>query len=266
MRQSVRIESRQVSYIEAGVSDGPVVVLLHAFPLAAEMWTPQLDAAPRGWRMIAPDMAGLGQSDDVPGPPVLDDYAREVILLLDRLQITAAVVGGISLGGYVSLALARLSPERLTGLILADTRAGADSDEARHGRNRMLAALHDEGIEAVARSMLPRLVGRTTLHERPELVERVRSMILGSRGEGLARALVRLRDRPDATPTLTTIRVPTLIVVGEEDEVTPPGEAEQLRAGISHARLDTIPRAGHVSNLENAEAFTGALDRFLTIF
>src|SRR5919109_364305 len=159
MRQAVLVDGRHVAYIEAGAPGGRVLVLLHAFPLAADMWRAQIDAVPPGWRLIAPDFAGLGRSDDRPDePPLFDDYASDVIAVLDRLGVDTFVVGGLSLGGYVALALARLVGHRLEGLVLADTKAPADDEQARAGRARMLELLAERGVDAIADEMLPKLL------------------------------------------------------------------------------------------------------------
>lgn len=264
MRHAVRVGPRHLAYLEGGVGHGPALVLLHAFPLTSEMWRPQFAAPPAGWRLLAPDLAGLGSSDDHDRLPIsLDDYAADVILLLDRLGIAHAVVAGVSLGGYVALALSRLHPNRLGGLVLADTRAGADSPEAREGRQRMLSILAESGTLGVADDMLPKLLGETTRREQPSLVERARGIILSNDPAGVRRAILRLRDRPDATPSLGAIGVPTLVMVGTEDVVTPLAEAERLAAAIPRARLETVPLAGHLSSFEQPETFNRLLAGFL---
>ena len=256
---------RGLSYLEAGHPAGRVLILLHAFPLTAQMWLPQLLAPPDGWRLIAPDLTGLGRSDDHDGEAVaLDDYAADVVALLDRLEIRRAHVAGLSLGGYVALAIARLAPERVDGLVLADTKAPADTADQRAARDTLIAMVERGGPDAVAVEMLPRLVGETTARERPELLADVRSQIGVNTAAGIRRALLRLRDRPDATPGLGAISVPALVLVGDEDVLTPVAHAEFLAQHIAGARLETVTGAGHLSNLERPEAFTAALRRFLT--
>jgi pimeloyl-ACP methyl ester carboxylesterase len=241
------------------------MVLLHAFPVTARMWRPQLLTAPVGWRLIAPDLAGFGDSDDREGePPALDDYAVDVLALLDRLDVHRAHVGGLSLGGYVTLAVARLAPDRVTGLVLADTKAPADSPDQRAGRDRLVVALETGGLDALATEMLPRLVGRTTARQQPELVAEIRAHVALNNAAGLRRAILRLRDRPDATPGLGAITVPTLVIAGDEDVATPVLEARFLAEHIRGAQLEVVSGAGHLSNLERPEAFTVALTRFLT--
>jgi pimeloyl-ACP methyl ester carboxylesterase len=260
----VTLGTRRLAYLEGGQPDGRAVVWLHAFPLTARMYTDQLAAAPPGWRVLAPDLAGLGASDDHEQDAAdLHDYARDVVALLDALGIDRAVVGGVSLGGYVTLAVARLAPQRLLGVILADTKAPADSVDAREGRARMLEIVRDTGPTGVAGEMLGKLLGESTRRERPSIVEQVRAMIQSNRADGIRRAVLRLRDRPDATPGLATLSAPALVLVGAEDAITPLADAEQLAAAIPRASLEVVPAAGHLANLENPGPFNAAVAAFL---
>jgi pimeloyl-ACP methyl ester carboxylesterase len=263
-RHVITVDGRRLVCHEAGDPNGPALVLLHAFPLTSAMWRPQLDAPPAGWRVLAPDFAGLGESEDrIDGDVELDDYARDVLATADQLQVKQAVVCGVSLGGYVALALARLAPGRLRGLVLADTKAAADTPQAREGRVRMLDVLQEDGVEGVADEMISKLLGNTTTAERPDLVASVRAMVETNRPDGVRHAILRLRDRPDATAQLAGIDVPTLVVVGREDIVTPRADAEMLQQGIAGAVLHEIPSAGHLASLEQPEAFNTILDDFL---
>ncbi len=265
MRHAVLLGRRHVTYLEAGTPEGRTLVLLHAFPLNADMWRPQLSAPPKGWRVLAPDLAGFGGTDDHERENVgLDDYAADVVAWLDRLDIGPVVLGGLSMGGYVALAIARLAPERLVALVLADTKAPADSEEARAGRDRMRETLSERGPDGVAEAMLPKLLGPTSQKARPELASDVRSMILSSPPAAIRRGIQRLRDRPDATSVLARIAVPALVLVGEEDAVTTVDDAEALQKGISRATLTVIPGAGHLSSLEAPARFNAALEGFLS--
>jgi 3-oxoadipate enol-lactonase len=242
------------------------LVLFHAFPLSAAMWEPQLDAFD-GWRVIAPDVRGFrgpdGPAVERPGEPTMDELAMEIEHVLDALGVSTAVVGGLSMGGYLAFALLRRAPARFRGLVLADTRATADSEEAKTGRRKMQHLVDERGATAVADDMLPRLLGATTRRERPEVVTRVRALIEANRPEAIKGAIGAMMERQDATPLLSTIACPTLILVGEEDELTPVAASEALHRGIRGSRLVTIPGAGHLSNLEQPEAFNAALGRFL---
>jgi 3-oxoadipate enol-lactonase len=199
-------------------------------------------------------------------PPAasIDDYAGDVIDLLDALHVKQAVVCGLSMGGYVAFALLRLAARYVQGLILADTRSQADTPEGLAGRTRLLQVVQDRGAAGVADEMIPKLLGATTRASRPAVEERVRSLALASSAEAIAGAIRALMTRPDATPLLTAIHVPTLIVVGDEDTITPPAASEDMQRAIAGSELVRIPRAGHLSNLEQPELFNAALAAFLS--
>ena len=278
MRQHRTIGGRRLSYIERPARGaGRPLVLLHAFPFNADMWAPQFEAVPDDWRIIAPDFRGFGASDAdsgdlAAGGPSIDDYARDLVALLHALGVREAVFGGLSLGGYVAFALLRLLRREgpgaaqgpgMAGLVLADTRPQADTAEGRANRLRMVDLLEREGTAAVARSLLPRLVAEETRRRRPDVPERVRELMLAARPPAIAAALYRMMDRPDSTGLLAGIRCPTLIVVGERDELTPPELSYQMQARIPNATIAVLPDTGHMSNLENPEGFNAALTRFL---
>jgi pimeloyl-ACP methyl ester carboxylesterase len=193
----------------------------------------------------------------------IDDYAADVIDLLDTLHIEQAVIGGVSMGGYLAFALFRRAPTYFRALILADTRSPADTPEGLEGRKRMLDLVAAQGAAAVADDMIPKLLGPTTLASRPDVVARVRSIILSNPAEGIAGAVRAMRSRPDSTPLLPSIRVPALIVVGEEDALTPPSASEQMHALIPGSELVRVASAGHLPSLEQPAAFNDALARFL---
>lgn len=246
----------------ADVGRGLPVVLLHAFPLNRMMWEPQIAALFGECRCIAPDLRGFGDSPRS-GPYSMDQYADDVVALLDALQIERAVVGGLSMGGYVALALWRRHRKRIRALVLADTRSGADTDEAKQKRGELIALARSEGSPAVADRQITGLLGKSTREKQPELVDRIRSIMAGESPAGIVGALAAMRDRPDSTPLLAGIDVPTLIVVGDEDVVTPPKEARAMHDAIRGSRLEVIPGAGHLSNLERPAAFNAALSDFV---
>jgi pimeloyl-ACP methyl ester carboxylesterase len=259
------IAERPMRYLEAG--SGWPVVLLHAFPLSAEMWRPQLERVPEGWHFIAPDLRGFGP--EAPDsrrtvPATLDDMAADVVLLLDRLEVERAVIGGLSMGGYVTFALFRRAPERFSGIILADTRPQADTPAGRDGRRKLIESARTRGPAAVADAMLPKLLGKTSRSRRPSLELQVRQMIEREHAEGIVGALEAMLARPDSTPDLARIACPTLVVVGDEDELTPPADAELMQNHIVRSRLVVLPEAGHLSSLEAPDGFTLAVSDFLT--
>lgn len=258
---TVRVEGRSVQYLSSG-EGRRTLVFLHAFPMGAQMWTPQLGGFD-GWRVIVPALPGFDGSDRWPDPSV-ETYARQVIGLLDALGVERPVVGGLSMGGYVTFAWLRQAPGRAAAIILADTRATADAPEARPSRERMIELAMSGGPSAVADDFLPKLFGPTTLGHRPTVVAAVRRMIEAQRAEVIADAVGVLMTRPDSRPQLATTGLPTLVVVGEEDSLTPPADAEAMHAALGdRSTLVRIPRAGHMANLEDPEAFNAAVERFL---
>lgn len=239
------------------------LVLIHGFPLSARMWEPQLELADRGWRIVAPSLRGFDGTAGSPVATSVDDFAGDVIDLIDALHIENPVIGGLSMGGYITFAIFRHAPSYFRGMILADTRAQTDTPEALEGRTRLLAALAEKGPAAAAAAMLPKLVCEATRTGNPGVVRRVEEMILANSTATIAGAVTALMTRPDATPLLSQIRCPTLVVCGDQDALTPPELSEEMHRGIPGAELALIPNAGHMSNMEQPAAFTDALARFL---
>lgn len=245
------------------------LVLLHAFPLSADMWLPQLARVPQGWRFIAPDIRGFrgeapAYEDAELAGATMDDYAADVLALLDHLDVDRAAVAGLSMGGYVAMAAAALAPARVTRLILADTRMTADTDDGRANRDRMKAAVLADGPAAVADAMVPKLTGATSQRDQPELSEAIRRMILVNRAEAIAGAIDAMKTRPDRRAALADFGGKALVICGEEDTITPPEDSDAMAATLPHARLVRIPGAGHLSNLEQPSAFNQALASFLS--
>jgi len=194
----------------------------------------------------------------------MDAYAARVVAALDEIDVPRAVVCGLSLGGYVALAIARVARSRVAGLILADTRSGADTDSARAERERMLRLIDRGGPAAVADDMIPKLLGPSTLTSRVDIVDRVGELIRSQTAGALADATRAMMTRQDSTPLLASLDVPALVIVGEDDTLTPPAEAEAMASALAQATLLRIPAAGHLSNLENPGAFNVAVGHFLS--
>jgi pimeloyl-ACP methyl ester carboxylesterase len=258
-----RVDGRTIRYLDAG--SGWPVVLLHAFPLNADMWRPQLERVPEGWRFIAPDMRGFGpDATDRPAPVTLDEMARDITALLDRLAIESAVIGGLSMGGYVTFALFRQDPARFSRMILADTKAQQDTPAGLEGRRQMIELARTGGAAAVADSMLPKLLGASAASRRPYLADRVRAMIESAPVSGIVAAIEAMIGRPDSRADLSRIACPTLVIVGEEDVPTPVSDAAEMQNHIARSRLVILPEAGHLSNLEAPDGFALAIADFLT--
>ena len=262
MRKVARVRGIEVAYDDAG--GGRPFVLLHGFPFNRSMWREQAEALSATCRVITPDLRGQGETSAAAGPATMEEMAEDLAALLDELNIERAVVGGLSMGGYVVLAFLRAHPERVGALVLADTRAQADTDDARRTREETARRALAEGMEPIADVMLPKLLAPATRERRPDVVARVREMILGTKPEGAAAALRGMAARRDQTDLLEAINVPTLIIVGSEDAITPPADAEAMHAKIEGSRLVKIEGAGHVSNVERPDEFNRALAEFLS--
>ena len=247
--------------LEAGA--GWPVVLLHAFPLNADMWRHQLTAIGDGCRLIAPDLPGFGPAAATAPASSMEAMAAPVRDVLDALEIERAVIGGLSMGGYVTFALYSLAPERFSGIVLADTKATADTESAREGRRGLLQVARERGAAAVAEEMLPKLLGETTRRERPEVAQRVRDIVETNAVEAITGAIEAMMGRPDSTPLLDRMSFPALIAVGAEDAVTPQADAEAMQRRVPRSRLVVFPAAGHLSNMETPDTFSQALSDFL---
>jgi len=241
--------------------DGPGLLLVHGFPLDHTLWAHQV-ATLKGWRRIAPDLRGVssGAADDAFS---MARYADDLVHLLDDLHVQKAVVAGLSMGGYIAFELLRRHPDRVLGLILVDTRAEADTAEARASRETLMEVTRQQGPGATAERMLPRLLGRTTQRTQPHLAPQVRQMASRWSVPGMVGALTAMRDRPDSTGLLPTIAVPTLVVAGEEDELTPPVLSRAMTAAIPSAAMTTIAAAGHLAPLEAPSAVSRVMAEFL---
>jgi len=247
------------------VGSGMPVVFVHAFPMNRTMWRRQVEAVSGRWRAIAVDLRGFGESEMGAEPFTMDGCADDVMALLDHLQIHEPVVlVGLSMGGYVAFGCVRRHAHRLRGLVLADTRAEPDTEEGRAGRYALARRVEAEGVGPVVESMLPRLVSEGTRTRRPEVVSELRALMEAARPQTVAAALRALAERPDSRPDLVRIAVPTLVVVGEEDVVTPPDSSRIMHAGIPGSRLEIIPGVGHMANMEAPDAFNAALVEFLS--
>jgi pimeloyl-ACP methyl ester carboxylesterase len=243
---------------------GTPLVLLHAFPLDGRMWAPQVEALAGTYQVIVPDLRGFGAArDQAVEEAGMDLLADDLLRLLDERGLDRVVLGGLSLGGYVALAFMRRHAERVSGLVLLDTKATADGDQARGDRLKMADRVLAEGVDFVPEVMLPRLLGETSREHRPEVVAKVADLIREQSPQAIAGAQRGMAARADTTDVLASIKVPTLVVTGEEDTVTGPEVGRDLAAGIPGARFLLVEEAGHLSNLEQPEIVNEALLDFL---
>ena len=259
------ISGTRLHYVDVG-RGSPPLVLLHAFPLHLGMWDEQVVALSSRWRVILPDLPGFGATDPLPDPGAtsIEGFADLVAGLMDALGVGPAVIGGLSMGGYVAFSLLRRHPQRVAALVLADTRAAADTPEVIERRNAQQQQVTEEGTDRLVEAQLANLLTEDTRANRPDVVERARALMHGASAAGVIGALEAMKNRADAVPELEAIQVPVLVLVGEHDGPSPPDVAAAMANGIPGARLEVLPGAGHLSNLEAPDAFNRALESFLT--
>jgi 3-oxoadipate enol-lactonase len=255
------INGVQLHWREAGAGDA--VVYIHGFPFHSAMWNSQLGAVAPGWRFIAPDLRGFGESEAGKTLFTMDLFADDVVALLDYLHIDQAVICGLSMGGYVALSLINRYPNRVRALVLCATRASADNPEGKKGRLELAARARREGTQPVIVSMLPKLVAGATRIQRPQVFAQVKAMMEATPPETMARALEAMANRRDHTKSLNKIAVSTMIVRGDQDEIIPKGDVELIARTVRGTRHDVIQNVGHLPNLEAPDVFNKTLYQFL---
>lgn len=259
---NARINGINLAYTDQG--SGLSLVFLHAFPFNRRMWQPQVQALSDRFRAIAVDLRGHGESDAPLWHYSLDLFAEDVHALLDHLSVQRVVLIGLSMGGYLSFAFYRKYPDRVKALVLADTRAEPDKPDTLAWRFALAQRVYKEGAQAVVDEMLPKLLSSVAYQTKPELVEQVRALIMSSPMSGIVGDLMAIAERPDSVPILKHITCPTLVLVGDSDVLTTPAENKLIADVIPGARFQIIPSAGHMSNLEQPEAFNRAVRGFLS--
>ncbi len=262
MNDVLRIDADGVGLVAEVVGAGRALLFVHGFPLDRTMWRHQM-AGIDGWKRIAPDLRGAGQSAVPTAGYSMARYADDLVRVLDAVGTPTAVCCGLSMGGYILFELLRRHRDRVRALILCDTKSEADTPEGMRGRDELAAVARRDGTGAVAARLVPKLLGRSTASRDPAVVETVRTMVLRSPVDGVVGALEAMRDRPDSTPLLAQIDVPTLVLVGADDELTPPAVVRPLAERIPGATFQEIAAAGHMAPLERPDAVTPALAEFL---
>jgi pimeloyl-ACP methyl ester carboxylesterase len=264
--QRANLSTVELAYIDHGA--GAPVVLLHGFPLDHTMWLPQIDALSRTCRVIAPDLRGFGQSTLGNADPdhgiAIEQYADDVVSLLDVLEIKERLVlAGFSMGGYIAWQFVRKHASRLRGLIQCDTRAAADTDEARANRRKMAEKIREWGSARVAEMMGPKLFAAGRFESNPRIVQDLRAVVARTSPDAIAVAQLAMAGRPDMTDILPQIKVPTLVLAGVEDALIPPSEMQQIAAAIPNGQYVAIPDAGHMTTVENPTAVNAAINNFV---
>lgn len=258
-----RASVRGIEMAYDDVGSGPAVVLLHGYPFNRSLWREQVEVLSESYRIITPDLRGLGETSLAGETATMDEMAQDVAALLDKLEIRRITLGGLSMGGYVALAFYRRFPLRVRALILADTRPQADTEEGRRNRAEQAQTILRDGMESIADGFLAKVLAPSTLAGQPEIVARVREMIVSTDPRGAAAALHGMAARIDQTDYLPRILAPALILVGGLDQLTPPADSELMHREIRGSRMEIIEGAAHVSNIESPAQFNRALTDFL---
>jgi pimeloyl-ACP methyl ester carboxylesterase len=259
--ERLRSDDAEIFYEIRG--SGPPVVLLHPFPCEHEFWNPVAAALDSRYRLILPDLRGHGDSEIGDGPALMQKHADDVVRVLDAAGVGKAVFVGCSIGGYILFEFWRRHRARVSSLALCDTRPQADTAEGRANRLKAAAAVLEQGIQPFIESMIPKLMGRTTVATRPDLVDGARTMMRKMSAEDISLVLRGMAERPDSVADLKSINVPTLIVIGEEDVLSTVADGELIRQNIAGSQLKVIPKAGHYAPWEQPQAVGTALRQFL---
>jgi pimeloyl-ACP methyl ester carboxylesterase len=257
----IRSDDADISYEILG--EGSAVVLLHAFPLNRDLWRPVAERLASAYRVILVDLRGHGASQVGSGPATMAKHAADVAQVCDAAAVGKAVLGGVSLGGYVLFEFWRRLRERVAGLILADTRSEADDDQARTARLQAAENVERSGPDAFCDALLPKLLAPSTLTNRPDLARAAREMMATATAAGIAAVLRGLAQRPDSVATLPAITVPTLLLFGQEDRLSPVSEGEFMCRHIASSRLHVVPGGGHLTVFEQPDATHDIVRKFL---
>ncbi len=260
------INNFSINYSDGGNPAGMPVVFIHGFPFSQAMWKPQVERLSKTYRVITYDVRGHGEGDAGDGQYMIEFFVDDFVGLLDHLKIDKAVVCGLSMGGYIALRAIERNPERFRALILCDTRSEADPNDGRLKRATSIKTVKTQGVKVFAEGFVKAVFAPQTFQTKPEIVRFIQEIIEKNSPIGICGTLLALASRTDTTASLSNIKVPTLILVGEHDTLTPPSAAQAMKEKIPNAELHIIPNAAHMSNLENVEAFNSVLMRFLERF
>lgn len=250
-----------IDYEERG--SGPNLILIHGFPLNRQIFQSQLDGLSDRYRVITPDLPGFGRSAPSPAFTVAS-MADIVHSIVQELDAAPCVLGGLSMGGYIALGYVIKYPTTLRALMLIDTKAEADTPEGKENRNKMIQSVREFGASAAANAMEPKMLAPDAATGRPDLLRRVCSIMTSCSPQAIEYALLAMRDRPDYTSELPSIAVPTLVIVGEQDQITPPKVAQQMASQIRHSKVVTIHGAGHLSTMEQPDQVNRAMREFMS--
>lgn len=259
----MRLTSQDAEIHYEILGEGPDLVLLHPFPTNHRFWMGVADMLASRYRLIAYDLRGHGDSSAGAGAATMEKHAADLAHLCEVVKVSQAIFAGVSIGGYVLFEFWRRHRERVAALILSDTRATPDTEEGRAARLKSAEDVLENGPAAFLESMVPKLLGQHTRDNRPDVVEGARKMMSQMTAAGIAAIQQGMAARPDSVPTLATINVPTLVLVGAEDTLTPPADAELMHKGITDSRFEVVPRAGHCAIYEQRNAAGKLIREFL---
>ncbi len=259
----IKINNLTMNYVERGLPQGLPVVFIHGFPFNHTMWEPQMKALPNSLRAIGYDVRGHGESDVGDGHYTIEFFVDDLIALLDHLVIEKAVLCGLSMGGYIALRAIERHPERVRALVLCDTKSEADTNEGKIKRSATVRAIRSSGVAPFAAEFVKAVFAERTIAANPSIVENIKTVINGNSPLGICGTAIALAARTDTSESLSRINVPTLIMVGELDTLTPPAASRAMHDRIAGSELHIIPHAAHMSNLENPTEFNKHLIAFL---
>lgn len=260
---TITVNNINVSYNDEGPEGAPMIIFIHGFPLNKSMWNKQLNALKDDFRVIAYDIRGHGATEVGEIDFSIDLFVSDLLSFMDALKIEKTMICGLSMGGYIALNAIENHPDRFTALILSDTNCTADTPEAKEKRMKTIINIKENGVEKLAEDLLPNLFASESFKSNTEEIAAVREMIVTTSIPSLNKSLHALANRKETCSKLSKIKVPTLILVGEEDKITPPEAAIAMHEKIKDSLLQLIPHAGHLSNLENENEYNSQLERFL---
>ncbi len=259
----MRVKINGLSFYAAVRGQGPALTLIHGFPLSHRIFDAQFRTLSGEYRVITPDLRGFCKTPITETDVTMDTYADDIAALLEHLEVEQTVLGGLSMGGYIAFAFWRRYPERVRALILMNTRAAPDTEEGRQNRYRTAERVQEEGLSPLIENMIPKLLSPGTLKGKPHVVRKLRSIMESASVAGVVAALKAMAGRPDSRPTLETITVPTLIISGQEDQLIPVSEAEEMFLRIPQAQLRVIERAGHLTTMERPRTVGRLMRQFV---
>lgn len=263
--KNIKITANNItlSYSDEGPENVPVIIFIHGFPFNKEMWNSQMDALSENFRVIAVDVRGHGSSYSGVDEFSIELFVKDLLSLMDTLEIEKTTLCGLSMGGYIALKAIEINPGRFEALILCDTGCTTDSSEAKEKRMKAIEIILENGVEKFADDSLKNFFAPVTFTAKKELVAEIKEIMVNTTEKSVIKTLLALSKRKETCSQLWKINVPVLIMVGKEDKITPPEAAQFMHEKIEGSELYIIENAGHLSNMENPEKFNEQLKRFL---